>query len=346
MKKIIFMLLAIVALTGCSKFEQVPDVNDENGTPVELYGEIDGATTRGAGVIDGAVPAGGLHFDLFRANQTPEYTTYTVKVDGILGAETDHLTTITTDPKLYYLGNGSYSSFIGLYPRVADATGAEFSPADNTVTYEIDGGTDILATESFEGKKSDVDHPTTATLTFQHLLTKIRVDIKVGGDPEAVISAVGKITAIKVKEKAVKAIVTFPTPTVGTIARPTIDVDDTDTPDNLPLVNATDGTAISATALNPDGTTAVPIGVAMFLPTSVYGATEDLKLIISTEESNPDQYEVNVPNRTFAQGSSYIITIKVTENGLGLIEFSLVNVTSSIAGWTPVTPTPEEEIEY
>jgi hypothetical protein len=339
MKKIILMLLAVTALTACSKFEQV-DANDENGTPVELYGEISGATTRGAGVIN-AVPAGGLVFDLYRANQTGDpiaYGYYTTKVEGTLGADPDHLTKITTNPGLYYLPGGNYSSFIGLYPVGG-------SLAANQVTYDlVDGGTDILATQNVAVKEGE--NQPTVTLQFQHLLTKIQVKIKAkaGQDAEGIIATLGKITAIKVEGKAVKAIVTLPDlidePTDAAGARPTVtggaEVGDGD----LALVN-TDGTSISdGIALDPAA--AKTIGTAIFLP-----GTQSLKLKITAEESDDDAYTVTVPSYEYLQGSGYVITLALTIDKLGLVSFEFVSITGNIDAWTEVTTDgpADDEIE-
>jgi hypothetical protein len=325
MKKIILMLLAVTALTACSKFEQVP--TDEN-VPVELYGEIyTGASTRGDGVITG-IPDAGLKFDLYRANQNPNYSAYTLKVEGTL-AKADGK--ITTNPKLYYLGENNKSSFIGLHP-----VGGTL--ANNTVTYDLDGSDDILATESVEGNKVT---PPNKALQFQHLLTKIQVDIKVGktvgGIPPAdIVTNLGKVTAIKVVDKAVKAVVTLPNlsddPTNAADVRPTID-GGAALGDGLLSLWADDGKAIDdattggGVALTTDGSVTT-IGYAMFLPT-----TGALQLKISTEESDPNQYVVNIPSYTYAQGYGYIITLRLTEDGTGLIEFNLENVTASIKPW-------------
>jgi hypothetical protein len=338
MKKIIFMLLAIVALTGCSKFEQVP--TDEN-VPVELYGEIYGAT-RGAGVINGIPDPGGLLFDLYRANQdaTSAYSTYTLKVNGTLAVGG----AITTDPKLFYLSGNRNSSFIGLYPR-ADAN-TTINYADKTVTYKLeDGGTDILATQSLEDSKDTDPHPATA-LSFQHLLTKIRVDVKVDwvgatdAKREALITNIGKITAIKVGGKSVDAVVTLPTLPGGangvrpTVAKGTVHGD-------LPLVKE-DGTPIDAD-LKVDGT-ATTFGTAIFVPSE---AAEFLTFKITTAYSAPDEYVATASapllEREYVAGTGYKVTIRLDESGFEVTEVGFLG-NGTVGIWTENTD--EYEVVY
>jgi hypothetical protein len=330
MKKIILMLLAVTALTACSKFEPVSKGGDEN-VPVELYGNIyTGAATRGEGVI-GGIPADGLVFDLYRANQNPNYSAFTVKVEGTLATDE----TITTNPKLYYLGEGVNSTFIGLHP-----VGGTL--ANNTVTYDLDGSDDILATESVEGNNTT---PPNKALTFKHLLTKIQVDIKLkDGEDPGIINSIGGIESIQVVDKAYEAVVTLPTPVQNppVDARPIIAAGDK-LGDGLLSLWAADGKAFDGT-LNADGS-ATTIGYAMFLPST---ADELLTLKIITKEDEERVHTVVVPKtaKSFEQGKGYIITIALTANSLGLIEFELDNVTAGIEGWIPVAPTPDDEVVY
>jgi hypothetical protein len=331
MKKIIFMMLAVVALTSCSKFEQVP--TDENGSPVELYGEIyTGAETRGDGVIDGIIPSGGLLFDLYRANQdaTSAYSTYTLRINGTLGENNDNK--ITTTPKLYYLTNGKESSFIGLYPR-GGTPNYTATPA-NTVTYPLaDGGTDILATQSLEGNKTTQP---AAAFSFQHLLTKIRVEVKVDWDGateterDALITSLGNIKSLKVEGKSVNAVVTLPTPGIG--ARPTIATGTTIGDGDLALVNE-NGTSIDAAgiALTPDGL-ATTIGFAMFVPSE---AAEQLTYKITTAYSSENEYVVVTPSakeNLFAQGYGYKITIRLDKSGFDVVEVAF-DLDASVDTW-------------
>jgi hypothetical protein len=339
MKKIILMLLAVTALTACSKFEPVSKGGDEN-VPVELYGDIyTGTATRGDGVI-GGIPADGLVFDLYRANQTgatPAYTIYTTKVQGTL------LTTkkITTDPGLYYLGTGIKSSFIGLHP-----VGGTL--ANNKVTYDLDGSDDILATQSVEGEQDE--DPSPLSLTFKHLLTKIQVRIKSKDDedPGALAAAEG-IKSIKVAGKAIKAIVTLPNLSTETNAAnvyPIIAADGTDTADDLSLWTD-DGKALDdndngAILFNTDGT-AKHIGSAIFLPTTPTDTKEVLTLKIITKGKNIE-HPVPLPELEYKQGFGYTITIALSISKLGVEEFDLDDVEVDIAAWDEQAP--EDEVVY
>jgi hypothetical protein len=321
-------------LTACSKFEPVSKGGDEN-VPVELYGEIyTGAATRGDGVINGVVPTGGLVFDLYRADQTGDpagYDKYTLKVEGTLAD--DDTKKITTNPGLYYSGNGTKSSFIGVYP-VGGVLNA------NTVTYDLDGSDDILATQNVDGNQ---EYPPTAALAFKHLLTKIRVDIKPKtGDDAGALVASGGITSIKVVGKAVKAVVALPNPTTNaTGAYPTIAAGAALADSDLSLWTAA-GLALTnndagAITFNPDGTPTT-IGYAMFLPSE---ATEVLTLKIITKGAPTTVHSITLPTKPYVQGLGYIITIQFSKTKLGLDEFELDNVTADIDIWDDQTPEPD-----
>jgi hypothetical protein len=333
MKKIIFMLLAVAVLTGCSKFEQVP--NDESGSPVELSGDIyTGAATRGDvgdGVIGGIPDPNGLKFDLYRANQNPSavYSAYTLRVNGTLGTDKK----ITTEPAtLYYLGNGKSSSFIGLYPRGGDLDA-------NTVTYPVNGATDILATQSVEGDK--VSKPTHKFL-FKHLLTKIRVEIKVEGtDTEGLVNMLGDVK-VEIKDKAVNAVVALPdlsTSTNATGVYPTVAADGT--PAYLALVTD-EGDAINGVALNADGS-AKNVGYAMFLPTPTADTDEVLNLKVITAQ-NGDYEDVLVPAKKFLPSYAYKLTLKLTETGLQAEEVEFDSDENDIDGWLDGTDPADFEL--
>jgi hypothetical protein len=315
-------------LTACSKFEPV-DVNDKNGSPVKLSGNIyTGAETRGDGIIVG-LPASGEQYNLnvYRADQITDgvwtgVTKYVSRVNATL--EDDGA--INATPSLYYAPNGNRnSSFIGLYPQ-----GGTFDPAANTVKYTaIDGGTDILGSEFAQGNKST---STPLALTFSHLLTRIDVELKINEtDPnvrQSIRDAWGLINSISVVDKKVDALVTLPAP--GAAGLPVVTTDVSSTLDELPLVDE-DGDPVTPINL-PTGTSSVPFGHAIFVPIT------SGPLTLKANAANFGEVTVTEPSVTLAVGQAYkvILGFTVTSGGGALQIVSLTATT--INTWGTANP--------
>lgn len=334
MKKIIFMALAVTALAGCSKMEQITDgqipENDGSGVPVQLHGVISTGTTRGDGVITGT-PA--LTFDVFRADMAATaltYTTaYTKKVGGVMAATTG---TITLNPKQYYSPNASLKTkFIGVYP-----TGGTEDLTNRTVTYgALDGTTDIMASGLVEGYKGIATDP---SLTFNHLLTKVVVQVKAGSSVPGEIANItamwGNITGIALKDKKTGAVVTLPAPTTGGAAT----IVASGTPADLALTNkSTNNATVSAITLTG---TAQEFGYAMFLPVTT---AENLTLLVNTSVAYPTT-PLPLPittAQTFEAGKGYTITLSFT------VEGTSTNASVEISGsgatvWSDGSPISED----
>jgi hypothetical protein len=329
------MLLAVAALTSCSKFEQVPNAG-ETGSPVKLYGSIyTGEETRaiGDGVIT-TIPVATPYFEfqVYRADESATfiYGAYASGADGVLAPGG----TITTSPALYYLpvftaaATPRKSSFVGLYPR-----GGTLS--SNQVTFTgLNGNTDIMCSNIGEG---NTVHPSSSTggltLTFYHLLTKINVELNTVGSADplelAGISALwGTITDISVDDKKVDNIVVA-LPATGSTGHGSVTASGTAA--DLPLTDAVGGGAVTAKAAPTSGT-AEPYGSAMFVPVQS-PAQEPLKLLVTS--STQGTFEVDVPTQSWNAGYGYTITL----------EFSAISVkvgkvtpnTGSLDNWSEVS---------
>jgi hypothetical protein len=327
MKKIIFMLLAVAALTNCSKFEPVN--GDESGSQVKLTGSIyTGEETRGSGVITGTLPASTLDFSLLRADQsgsTPTYpSTYT---DPDVIGTLDDAGQITTDPTaLYYLADANQSSaFIGLYPKL-DIAG---SLSGGVVSYTpLDGSTDIMVTGYAAGNAATAS--TALNLTFHHLLSKVEVVVQAastGVDPAQISAAWGKVTSIEIKDRKENVAVTLPAPGVsghGTISSLA-------TVGDLPLTTPTGGTPAHL-EIPDDGSPSTSFGVAMFAPFT-YEGTDKLKLLIATDlHSAAIEVESDDTGLVFAEGNEYTITVEFTANG-AYIKSVKFGTSSEIHDW-------------
>jgi hypothetical protein len=318
MKKFILMVLAVTALTSCSKFEQVPDGNNENGSPIELSGVIStGAETRG--VIDGT-PEGGLEFDLFRANETSSFGNYMSAFDAKLGKDKK----ITVTPTQYYLPDVSKrSSFIGLYPKGGTL-------GTNTVTYpELDGDTDILGSKPVLGSQNTTKEKT-LSLQFAHLLTKIRVEVYVEGtDADDILNIsrnFGAVTGITVAGKKVAPKVTFPAAD-AIDAVPTVTTDDT-SGDALPLTKTNGNVTLTGATKE--------FGHVMFVPVTT---DEALALTVYTENNTAGFSVKDIEERKWEAGKAYLITVKFTkDNKVYFVEVKFDN--SVINDWGTETSTP------
>jgi hypothetical protein len=328
------MLLAVAALTSCSKFEPVSKGGDENGSQVKLSGSIyTGEATRGSGVIDGTVPATSLDFSLLRADATAG-TSYpsTYTNPNVIGT-LDNLGQITTNPTpVYYLADATRSSaFIGLYPDLTTAG----SLSGGVVSYTpLDGSTDIMVTGYDDGNAATAS--TALNLTFHHLLSKVEVVVKADANNPSQISATwGNITSIEIENRKENIAVTLPGPGVsghGTISSQT-------SVGNLPLTTPT-GVTPAALTIPVNGSPSTAFGVAMFAPFT-YGATDKLKLYITTDNytTTAIPVESNNTHLIFAEGLEYTITVEFTANA-AYIKTVTFGSASGITDWGSGTDYP------
>ena len=312
MKKIIFTVLAVTALSGCSKLEQISE-DDSTGVSVKLYGVITDVT-RGAGVITGK-PS--LTFDVFRVDKRATFNedgvatgsyeypaTYADKIDGSMTPSTG---AISLRPEQKYSPVDDISTkFIGVYP-----TGGAYNSADRTVTYaSLDGTTDVMISNTAEGNNKTGS----IGLTFSHLLTRIDVKVKAklvtsstedkAAELLNVKTAWGNITHIAVKNKKTGAVVTLPAP--NTSDDPIIATSGSAT--DLPLTNKFNGDVVPA----PDTPLVLEeavqeFGYAMFVPST---GDEKLTLEVKTDGAFAAGIDaVTTSNLTYAKGKSYTITL-------------------------------------
>jgi hypothetical protein len=316
MKKIIFTVLAVTALTGCSKWEQITDgqvpESDGSGVPVQLNGSITDIT-RGDGQISTGTVIGLTVFRVNKEETSKDVYAYpsdysTAKIlTGSMAADNK----ITLDPPQKYSPNTSvYTKFIGVYP----AGGTENVSA-RTVTYSaLDGTTDIMVS-AFTAERNKEGN-TTPTLNFSHLLTGVKVLVKAGlqesgGTEKAaeladIIEQWGNITAIAVKDKKTDAVVTLPVPTTNDAASIAAD----GVPADLPLTKKSDNNSVSAITL---AEAPQEFGYAMFLPFS--SAKLELLLNTSTAYIHAPKTVSTDAGQTYDAGKNYAITLSFKLDG-------------------------------
>jgi hypothetical protein len=287
MKKIIFMLLALTALYGCSKMEQIPDKNDGD-LLIRLEGVINTVNMDSRAPIIGDKPTSDMELVVLRANanavgDNPAYSGYissanaTLKTDG----------KITWETAIGYPGDGRYTKLIGLYPR------GTVNLTAKTVTYTGFNGTqDIMCSGFLQGRKSN---PITDKMVLNHILTQVQVFVK--GQDANTIGEWGKVTGITISGKAGTVTVGVPDPQSG--STPT-----------LSLASASDLTVPNSTSGGVSfDTNETQYGVAMFVP--VTNGTLEFKV---TTQFGGTKTLTTTTARAYAKATAYKITI-VFKNG-------------------------------
>jgi hypothetical protein len=304
MKKIIFLVMAVAALTSCSKSDQ--DEVAAKSDIVKLGGAIDDAvTTRGDGVI---AQRTALKLDLFRADMTENLAftgTYDKTFTGTLaaGAEPSNPGTIAPSPaQAFFRDENRKSKFVAVYPQ-----GGTVDLAKGTVAYTLDGAMDVMGSDLVQGSIATGEE--TVKLLIKHLLTQIEVVIQNGGSDAteiaSIVSSWGKIESIKVDGQIADVLLTLPDPSGQKVA-PTIAANSAD-PVALSLWQK-NGDAAPALAMPADGTTTPTFGNAMFLAP---GDGNTITLLVKTDIQGSAAQPITVKGITnYAAGNKYKITLK------------------------------------
>lgn len=333
MKKLLYPILSLIVLAGCTKNE-IAGVDTESQEIRVKSGvnRLDGTVSRGEGMKDSkSFPLNAASFALAEATGgTVGASTYTGAAYKA-AAQTINFnaaavaTSFTT--KQYYLANGLNTKLIGWHPA------GTFTSASREVTYGvIDGSTDILVTQLKEGSKNAGDAVDGAL--FEHLLTQITVNAFAKSDD--ILSTVwGGITEIQIVGKAQPLFFTLPDPATAAEETKVADIEIKAAPAaaNLPLVKRNPLSADPRPAVEPNilgknggavvwGTgnefeypTAATsagaklAGYAMFAPSA---AGVDLKLIVSTTKGVPTEVTVPAPAGGFQKGYRYDINLELT----------------------------------
>ena len=303
-KKIRYILFALLALglsVACTKGEH--PVWQPYDTPEEIVlSAAIGVETRA--IVTNATD--GLQFNFARIDQNIDGS-YPVDYSGSValpvtrtyGNAGSAATEIVFTVGQYYLTRTTNNNtrLIGWYPRQPLTAGS--------ITFDIDGDTDIMLSNELTGSKTDKFGTDTRVFTFSHLLTQIQVKAY-ADDPDGC----GKILSIALKDQETKCDVTLPVaPTASAIAFS----DRAATP--LPLVEKDiDGTAIdysSGIVLPNTSANAVVCGYAMIAPRE---SSDLLTLIIET--ANEGMKEVTLPAVAMEASVAYIVTLRFTSVGV------------------------------
>ena len=306
-KKYIPILLFASLLGACSTSDEAqpyvaPEVDPES--PITLSAQVDDTEPVGTrAVITGTGTA--MPISIWRADMTYSTAYGSGPHDG----------TITTDAKintgLYYNSDPAIKTkLIAIHPKV-DNTSVTWTVASRQVTYTtLNGYTDIICSRLTEGGRSSQ----MSTMTFDHLLTQIKVNVVAGANAAG---KWGTINSITVANKKANCVVTLPQPnTTGTASAAL-----SGTTSALTLTTASGGTC----ATTAPSATSREYGQAMFPPVTTAAA---LTLTIATANGT---YTKTTTSQKYEAGKSYTVTLTFTATG---ITVSTVTISSWANGGT------------
>ena len=306
MKKILIFLLALAALTSCSKDAgTAPRANDGK---IRIVAGVDGSKTRA--ISDASTGLTGASFVVVEgATQPASFAGGTVYTGDV--AATSGEVTFTSNPAPTYNLNDQNAWFAAYAPGGALTADA--------IEWTIDGKTDILVTNTVwdAGKYSA---PVTTGLRFNHRLARIEVTCQAesGAALGAVQDAWGEITKIEfvdAPEKMKYDLSAAPAVTTSGSA-------------NFPLLKDYDGTAFVQTAIPANGAAAM-IGVAMLAPVEPTAAAS-FKLRVTTSKPITAEILVSLDGSKAAMTAGHTHTVALTfKANAKEIEVA----TSTIDGW-------------
>ncbi len=329
---------------GCSSSateEPLAPVDPDEPVEIVLNGGISISTADGIACADldprTVAPAsraavnpehGELPISILRRDQSGDPLVYPVYKDGeqltaklAASSSTDAVSGITFDVTQYYLPDAAKKTkLIGWHPQTsaAPATAVQFSTTDGTVTFEVDGASDIMLSNEVEGGKDDKFSTDDAKqLKFGHLLTQVQ--IKAYAADDAAKTKWGKVKSIKLKgEGGKKCKVTL-------AETPTVAFDPATSPADLTLQQETAGEV----ELGIGQANAVACGYAMFEPTAS-GAAIPLTLLVETEHGGTQTVEIASDKvASFDKGKAYTLKLKFSVTG--------VDPNGQITGWVDHT---------
>jgi hypothetical protein len=207
---------------------------------------------------------------------------------------------MTITPEQYYQMNGDSTALLGVYPAVGSG-GGTWDASVKTVTYTVDGKTDIMATAFAKANKTSPQ----PALTFSHFLTQIHVSVYAAD--QTTIGLWGDVQSIAVVGREPTCVLTLPDPGKAGLATTAFSGTVTD----LSLTKA-DGSAVPSltiTAVSKDD--AQMFGYCMFAPLET--ATALTLKVVTTKGGNNT---VTLPSTIFGKGKAYAVTLKMTPKAI------------------------------
>lgn len=314
MRKNIFYILPLLALTACTSNDLTGDDGQEVGNEIRIATGISASavSTRGDGMINNAL-ASDLEVTFLRLDKTgatPAYPADYTGTDTIHAkiSKTDNVMTFV--PAEFYQASGECTRLIGWYPRAQKTSSiSAWDKATQKVTFSIDGSTDIMFTGLMEGAKAADKRFSTANgngILFKHVLTQIAVKVYAGTQSDSINW--GGIESITITGKGQSLSVSLPLVSATAGTYPTIAASDFTGSADLQLSKTLPATIPSTRAANDT----IRGGQDK---TKIYGTGNALPLPVTSSEATLAGYAMFAPHSWTASPADDLVLKVKTVNG-------------------------------
>lgn len=324
-KSIYFLGLCTLLLCSCSKSKEFTVKPSGESKPVQmvLKGGIANSKTMESASTSASLPPTravinsdynnslSVYFariDQEESSSWPSYTTVSAPLEATLATGSGNRTITFTQPQFYSTRNTNNSTrLVGWYPQGVWSAGS--------LTFNIDGVTDIMLTQELTGDKSAANQfgQNDKVFTFSHKLT--RLNIKAYATDGDAMTVWGKIAAngIVLKNQATTCTLTLPS---------SISFGDEKKDLTLPAKQVADDAAITYPLTLANGKDhATECGYAMIQPAS--GSTT-LTLTVTTSKGGTYEVPVTFTNGC-QEGYAYDVFLKFTA--------TTIEPTATISAW-------------
>ncbi|WP_455640299.1 fimbrillin family protein [Parabacteroides sp.] len=309
----IYLLLvpALLSVSSCSD----SDHSEPEQVPIELHASGEEVVVTKADPAEVKEAFSTTVFATRRAGVYTGLTTTDTNNEWMKDADVAVGGTVSLPDALFYPKYGEWIYLVAVAPKI-EASSSSYNSADGTVTYTLDGKTDLLYAKQIQGNRwegsrfSNTDNTKDKPLVYTHLLTQLKFKAKKVTDGLTV--KVKKITVSNVNTS-----VTFPLASGEATFS---------TSGSLSLSFGDDGAEVSGTlsATDLDGVLLLP---PLAAGTSAYQLTVETS--VGTFENLPINFGNDGNANTLKQGVSHDITLEISDR-----ELEILSVT--VAEWAPV----------
>lgn len=308
MKNLVLSMLAIASisvLSSCSSENDVIDNEVDNilKEEVKLSAGVGTITTKA--VMENISTSMNVYFFCPKEGSTADWTTGT-EYFGVISEEANNPITLykekehTNTATLYYNADATKLTHLaGCY--TGDATVTDNLSTDASLSFDIDGTNDIMATNKLSKSKNDKF----GTITFEHLLAQLYfvVEPADGIDADVVQNAFGKVKKIEVLSQPKSMKLSFKETTLLTTTETTTPYSNTFTIENTTGVDIKSDAAFGSAMILPQtdlGKVGTPINLKVYTENNTTGYT-----LTAT---------INDGNVEMKASKKYTITLKFSPN--------------------------------
>lgn len=322
MKKILFSMIAVAAMTSCSQSEDAIEAVPVAPTPIAFAPQMGNTVATRADIA----LANTVSLGVFAFNGTPTATIY----DGIEDMRLRYVTASSgwflNPAEHYYPADGTEVDFWAYGPKGNTHLSGIDCDAANGPTFTLTlGSTDIgpTAVDIFSTQTKATGKLSTAStavaFTLKHLLAQVKFEAKTNNQASADNYDV-KIydIAIETKAEAVYANKVWETPSGSVVTWRPVDEDDTQA-----ILTATAASVGELVSLIPGQETTITVKARVYKKNQSFMVTEQ---VVSITLDNTSGKEYLEPGKSY----TYAITV---EPKVGRITFDAPQITD----WTPAT---------